>query len=106
MTSFSRTREFTSTKLVSVPCERAPSRGRERRNQSGNCAGRRAAAGQHTPGGTGLIIEWDCSSLTQNSSLSHAARCFEELLGLGPQQAPAEKLDRLAAHLGQRAAAS
>src|SRR6266850_3753974 len=45
------------------------------------------------------IIEWSCSQRFQNTGLYAASNFFERCLGLGRDQAPGDKFDRLARHL-------
>ncbi len=45
------------------------------------------------------IVEWFCSPLHANSSLFAAREYFERLLNFQPEDAPADRLDRLAGHL-------
>jgi TOMM system kinase/cyclase fusion protein len=56
-------------------------------------------AGHCTGGRAALIVEWPCSTLTQNSSLFHASDCLKDVLGLGSHAGASAKLDRLAVHL-------
>ncbi len=45
------------------------------------------------------VVEWFCSPLHANSSLYAAREYFERLLNFQPEDAPADRLDRLARHL-------
>lgn len=45
------------------------------------------------------VIEWHTTQNHQQSGLYPAIECFERMLGFEPQTTPAERLDRLVAHL-------